>query len=114
LSFLNPAQSRNIRDPVTYDTTLANGATKPVVLQPDFVDWLQMNRDDYAFSLHHSSPRGLEGTSAPTAPDLIEPNDQKEVLVNPANPSTSVSVDEQTYAEIVNHLKTTYKVWSWL
>ena len=114
LSFLNPAQSRNIRDPVTYNTTLANGATKPVVLQPDFVDWLQMNRDDYAFSMHHSSPRGLEGPSAPTAPDLIEPNDQKEVLVNPANPSTSVSIDEQTYAEIVNHLKTTYKVWSYL
>lgn len=110
LSFLNPAQARNIRDPVTFDTTLANGSAKPVVLQPDFVDWLQMNRDDYAFSMHHSSPRGLEATSAPSAPDLIEPNDQKEVLVNPANPSTLVSIDEQTYAEIVNALETTYKV----
>lgn len=110
LSFLNPAQSRNIRDPVTYDGTLANGTSKPVVLQPDFVDWLQMNRDDYSFSMHHSSPRGLEGTSASSAPDLIEPNDQKEVLVNPANPSTSVSIDEQTYAEILKALETTYKV----
>jgi hypothetical protein len=115
LSFLNPTQNRNIRDTPLYDTsnttTAANSqinGAKPVVLQPDFVDWLQMNRDDYSFSMHHS-PR-LEGPPAPPAKDLIEPNDQKEVLVNPANPSTSVLIDEQTYADIVSSLQTKYKV----
>jgi hypothetical protein len=107
LSFLNPTQNRNIRDPVVSNTPL-NGA-KPVVLQPDFVDWLQMNRDDYSFSIHHSSPRGLEGVSTDPGPDLIEPDESKEVLVNPAHPSTSVLIDEQTYAEIVKALQTKYK-----
>jgi hypothetical protein len=109
LSFLNPNQSRNIRDAQIYDTaTTQTNGSKPVVLQPDFVDWLQMNRDDYSFSMHHS-PR-LEGPPAPPAKDLIEPNDQKEILVNPANPSTSVLIDEQTYADIVSSLQTKYKV----
>jgi hypothetical protein len=101
LNFLNP--SRTIRE---YDAS-TNG--KPVVLQPDFVDWLQMSRDDYAFSMQQSSPRGLEGAAAP-APNLIEPNENKEVLVNPANPNTSISIDEQTYADIQESLNSKYKV----
>jgi hypothetical protein len=109
LSFLNPSQSRNIRDSVIQPPALENGQ-KPVVLQPDFVDWLQMNRDDYTYSIHHSSPRGLEGVSTDPGPDLIEPNESKEVLDNPAHPSTSVQIDEQTYAEIVKALQTKYKV----
>lgn len=111
LSFLNPSQSRNIRDaPAPFrDVSLAN-APKAVILQPDFVDWLQMNRDDYSFSLQHSSPRGLEGVSTVPAPNLIEPNDAKEVLVNPADPKTSVLIDEQTYADLVQSLKIKYEV----
>jgi hypothetical protein len=111
LSFLNPSQSRNIRDaPAPFsDVSLAN-APKAVILQPDFVDWLQMNRDDYSFSLQHSSPRGLEGVSTVPAPNLIEPNDAKEVLVNPADPKTSVLIDEQTYADLVQSLQIKYKV----
>jgi hypothetical protein len=91
-------------NPITPDT-------KPVILQPDFVDWLQMNRDDYTFSMHHSSPRGLEGVSTSPAPNLIEATDSKDIpLVNPAKPFTLVLIDGQTYAEIATSLKTTYKV----
>jgi hypothetical protein len=107
LSFLNPSQSRNIRDfafdqipPLAIDH-------KPVVLQPDFVDWLQMNRNDYSFSIQHSSPRGLEVSTSPE--DLVEAKDGKEDLINPPQP-TSVQIDEQTYASILESLKTDYKV----
>jgi hypothetical protein len=110
LSFLNPSQSRNIRDPAPFNGAPVGNAPKAVVLQPDFVDWLQMNRDDYSFSLQHSSPHGLERASAQPAPNLIEPNDAKEVLVNPADPNTRVGIDEQTYADIIESLQTKYKV----
>ena len=112
LSFLNPTPTRNVRD-LSFNglgSIVVPADHKPVVLQPDFVDWLQMSRDDYAFSLSNSSPRGLEGISTSPAPNLIEPNEAKEVLVNPANPSTSISIDEQTYSDLVNTLKTKHKV----
>lgn len=112
LSFLNPTPTRNVRDlPFNGMGSIVVPADhKPVVLQPDFVDWLQMNRDDYAFSLSNSSPRGLEGISTSPAPNLIEPNETKEMLVNTANPTTSVFIDEQTYANLVNQLQTKHKV----
>ena len=111
LSFLNPSRAgrdSTIYDPTTTNTTTVTNHSKPVILQPDFVDWLQMNRDDYSFSMQQSSPRGLEGAAAPA--DLIEPNETKEVLVNPASPNTSISIDEQTYAELQENLRTKYKV----
>jgi hypothetical protein len=117
LSFLKPDSTRYGRPPSLNSLNSLNGNpigtpdTKPVILQPDFVDWLQMNRDDYMFSMHHSSPRGLEGVSTSPAPDLIEATDSKDIpLVNPAKPFTLVLIDEPTYAEISNSLKTTYKV----
>jgi len=106
LSFLNPA--RTIRESTVYAADTTTPGAKPVVLQPDFVDWLQMNRDDYSFSMQHSSPQGLEGAAA--APNLIEPNESKEVLVNPANPNTSISIDEKSYGELQASLQTKYKV----
>ena len=111
LSFLNPARTTK-ESATVYDPATATAAPhgKPVILQPDFVDWLQMNRDDaYSFSMQQSSPRGLESSTAPVA-NLIEPNENKEVLVNPSNPNTSISIDEQTYANIQQSLKTIYKV----
>lgn len=116
LSFLKPDSTRYGRPPSLNSLNSLNGNTvnpdtKPVILQPDFVDWLQMNRDDYTFSMHHSSPRGLEGVSTSPAPDLIEATDSKDIpLVNPAKPFTLVLIDEQTYAGISTSLKTTYKV----
>jgi hypothetical protein len=110
LSFLNPSLAGSIRDPAfTHDHFDSN--LKPVVLQPDFVDWLQMNRDDYSFNLHHTSPHGLDGVSAdPDGPNLIEPSESKEDMINPSDPTTSVRLDERTYAEIINTLQTKYKV----
>jgi Fungal specific transcription factor domain len=105
LSFLNPTQSRQSRAPSTFEAPPPND-TKPVVLQPDFVDWLQMNREDYSFSMHNSSPQGLGAATSTPGPDLLEPDESETTLLNPASPNTSITIDEKTYMEILESLRT--------